>query len=65
VSVADGVEPLYLASADLNGDGLPDVVSASYDDGSLAVFFNGQEQPGHVERAADAVDPGALAGCNR
>src|SRR6267142_1529445 len=30
VSVADGVEPLYLASADLNGDGLPDVVSADY-----------------------------------
>src|ERR1700678_2720732 len=32
--------PLYIASADINGDGLPDVVTASFFDGSLAVFFN-------------------------
>ena len=30
VLTADGNDPLYLASADLDGDGLPDVVSASY-----------------------------------
>jgi FG-GAP-like repeat len=46
VLVPDGVEPLYLASADLNGDGLPDVVSASFDDGTLAVFFNDKNSPG-------------------
>src|ERR1700686_3702971 len=39
VFTADGVEPLYLASADLNGDGLPDVVSASASDDPLSVFF--------------------------
>ena len=31
-----GDDPLYLASADLNGDHLPDVVSASYVDGTLS-----------------------------
>ena len=30
VLTSDGSDPLYLASADLNGDKLPDVVSASY-----------------------------------
>ena len=40
VYVPDGSEPLYVASADLNGDGPPDVVSASFDDGALAVFLN-------------------------
>src|SRR5271157_3506044 len=35
VFVSDGDNPLYAASADLNGDGLPDVVSASFDDGTL------------------------------
>src|SRR6267154_987030 len=59
VSVADGVEPLYLASADLNGDGLPDVVSASYDDGSLAVFFNDKNSPGTLNAPLMLSSPGA------
>src|SRR5579863_7155430 len=40
-----GDDPLYLASADLNGDHLLDVVSASYDDGTLTVFFNNSAAP--------------------
>jgi FG-GAP-like repeat len=59
VSVADGFEPLYLASADLNGDGLPDVVSASYDDGSLAVFFNDKNSPGTMNTPLVLSSPGA------
>jgi hypothetical protein len=58
-SVADGVEPLYLASADLNGDGLPDVVSASFDDGSLAVFFNDKNSPGTLNTPLVLSSPGA------
>ncbi|HMD72861.1 MAG TPA: VCBS repeat-containing protein [Steroidobacteraceae bacterium] len=45
---ADGNDPLYLASADLNGDDLPDVVSASYNDGALAVFLNNPQSPGQL-----------------
>ena len=41
-----GDDPLFLASADLNGDGLPDVVSASFEDGALAVFHNNSLDPG-------------------
>jgi hypothetical protein len=59
VLVADGVEPLYLASADLNGDGLPDMVSASYDDGSLAVFFNDKNSPGTLNTPLVLSSPGA------
>jgi hypothetical protein len=42
----DGNVPLWLASADLNGDGLKDVVTASYDDGALAVYLNDKLAPG-------------------
>ncbi len=48
VLTGDGNDPLYLASADLNGDGLPDVVSASYADGSLNIFFNTPPTAGSV-----------------
>jgi VCBS repeat protein len=41
-SYADGTNPLYLAMGDLNNDGFADVVSASFDDGALSVFFNNQ-----------------------
>lgn len=46
LTTADDNDPLYLASADLNGDHLPDIVSASYDDGQLAVFLNNATDPG-------------------
>jgi len=41
-----GTDPLYLAAGDVNGDGAPDVVTASFDDGTLSVFFNNVQSPG-------------------
>lgn len=46
VQIADGNDPAYLATADFNGDGLPDVASASYDDGQISVFLNEAQTPG-------------------
>lgn len=60
VQVAAGDDPLYLAAGDLNGDGLPDVVSASADDGTLAVFLNSTQTPGSVFAAPIVLSsPGA------
>jgi hypothetical protein len=59
VFTPDGFNPLYLASADLNGDGHPDVVSASFDDGVLAVFFNNQTTPGSFNPPLVLNSPGA------
>jgi hypothetical protein len=56
---ADGTDPLYLASADLNGDGFKDLVSASYDDGALAVFFNDKASPGTFNTPLVLNSPGA------
>jgi hypothetical protein len=55
----DGNNPLYLASADLNGDGFMDVVSASYDDGTLNVFFNDKASPGTFNSPLVLNSPGA------
>ena len=55
----DGNNPLYLASADINGDGFMDVVSASYDDGALAVFFNDKASPGTFNTPLVLTSPGA------
>ncbi len=55
----DGDDPLYLASADLNGDGLPDVVSASVEDGALGVFFNNSLTPGTLNTPLVLPAPGA------
>jgi hypothetical protein len=59
VFTPDGFKPLYLASADLNGDGQPDVVSASFSDGALAVFFNNQTSPGSFNPPLVLNSPGA------
>lgn len=59
VSISAGDDPLYLASADLNGDHLPDVVSASYDDGQLAVFLNNAANPGTFQTPLLLNSPGA------
>ncbi len=59
LTTADGNDPLYLASADLNGDNLPDVVSASYDDAQLAVFLNDASNPGTFQTPILLNSPGA------
>jgi hypothetical protein len=59
VLVSDGYDPLYLASADLNGDHLPDVVSASFDDGALRVFLNSTQAPGTFGSPLVLPSPGA------
>ena len=56
---AAGNDPLYLASADLNGDHRPDVVSASYDDGTLSVFLNNPASPGSFGSPVILSSPGA------
>jgi hypothetical protein len=55
----DGDNPLYLASADLNGDGFKDLVTASYDDGTLSVFFNDKASPGTFNMPLVLNSPGA------
>jgi len=59
VASPDGDDPLYLATADLNGDHLPDVVSASFNDGALAVFFNNAQSPGTFNAPLVLSSPGA------
>jgi hypothetical protein len=58
VLVPAGDDPLYLASADLNGDRLPDVVSASYDDGQIAVYLNQAQTPGTFADPLMLYSPG-------
>jgi hypothetical protein len=56
---ADGDNPLYLATADLNGDGLKDLVSVSADDGALSVFLNDKLSPGTFNTPLVLASPGA------
>jgi hypothetical protein len=41
-----GTDPLYVVAADVNGDGFADLVTASYDDGTISVFLNNAASPG-------------------
>jgi hypothetical protein len=59
VSTSAGDDPLYLAAADLNGDHLSDVVSASFEDGTLSVFFNDAKSPGTFNSPLVLSSPGA------
>jgi VCBS repeat protein len=59
VLISAGDNPLYLATADLNGDHLLDLVSASYDDGTLSVFFNNAQSPGSFNTPLVLNSPGA------
>ncbi len=59
VVVPDRDDPLYLAAADLNGDHLPDVVSASADDGTLSVYLNSTQTPGTFATPIVLNSPGA------
>jgi hypothetical protein len=58
VLTPDGDDPLYLASADLTGTGPLDVVSASFDDGTLTVFYNSTQAPGTFGAPVILSSPG-------
>jgi hypothetical protein len=53
-----GNDPLYLAAADLNGDRLPDVASASFDDGRISVFLDQAQSPGTFADPLTLSSPG-------
>jgi hypothetical protein len=59
VLISDGNDPLYLATADLNHDGVPDIVSASFEDGALAVFLNNPSSKGSFSAPIILSSPGA------
>ncbi len=59
VLTSAGDNPLYLATADINGDHLPDIVSASFEDGTLSVFFNDAQSPGTFNTPLVLSSPGA------
>jgi hypothetical protein len=54
-----GDDPLYATTADLNGDSLPDVATASVEDGALTVYFNNSLTPGTLSAPLVLPAPGA------
>jgi len=55
----DGNSPLYLATADINGDGVEDIVTASFNNGALSVFLNNKLTPGTFNPPLVLASPGA------
>lgn len=54
-----GVRPYWVAAADINGDGWPDLISANYGDGTLSVLTN-DGSGGFVTSATLNTDGGPL-----
>jgi hypothetical protein len=46
--------------ADVNGDGLPDLVSANYNDNSLSVLLNGAGAPGSPSLVISLTNPNTV-----
>ena len=62
-----GNNPIYIAVADLNGDGFPDIVVANYSDNTVGVLLNngnGTFKPETALAAGNAPDGIALADVN-
>jgi hypothetical protein len=56
---AAGDDPLYAVAADLNADDLPDVATASLEDGAIKVYFNNAKSPGSFSSPLTLPAPGA------
>jgi hypothetical protein len=52
-----GSYPQSVVAADLNGDGLPDLVSANYTDNSLSVLLNGADAPDSPSLTISLTNP--------
>jgi hypothetical protein len=52
--------PQFVAMADVNGDGLPDLVSANYNDNSLSVLLNGAGAPGSPSLVISLTNPNTV-----
>ncbi len=57
--MAAGTDPLAIVAADINLDGALDVATASYDDGTISVFFNNLASPGTFNPPLVLPSPGA------
>jgi len=57
-----GIDPFHLAAADLNGDGLPDLITANTGSDTVSVLLNNPLRPGSFFSAVDfPCGPGPLS----